>query len=108
MSHKSSFIASHPHSLSLDVLVSAAKDKDLVHHYDVDMYIDKEAVKCYHILADFYRHPAPSLMAKEICLKLKEFSLAKEVEFKIRAINSWGKVSCEKQVSFHQDKMSAN
>ena len=53
------------------LVFSAAHDEDLVHHYDVDVYVNDEAVSTHHILADFYRHPTPSLMAKEICLKLK-------------------------------------
>lgn len=71
----------------------AAKDNDMVHHYNVNVCA-KYICKDIKILSDFYRHSQVCDMAKEISFLLgRPYSSNDKICIKVTAVNSWGKES---------------
>lgn len=83
---------------ALKLTFTAAEDGDMVHHYTALISRADGSEKEYRILADFYRHASPSDMAREITLAPKDvFLRGEKLSVRIKAFNSWGKESNEKE-----------
>ena len=75
-----------------ELTFAAGRDDEFVHHYVITVEKDKQVVLTRKILADFYRHPQPSLMKGSYSVSLGDLP-AGRYSVSLVAVDSWDAAS---------------
>ena len=83
-----------------ELTFAAGRDDEFVHHYVITVEKDKQVVLTRKILADFYRHPQPSLMKGSYSVSLGDLP-AGRYSVSLVAVDSWDATSKPLKISLN-------
>ncbi|MCR4740838.1 MAG: metallophosphoesterase [Lachnospiraceae bacterium] len=78
---------------SVTLIIPQASDKDCIHSYRFDFYVDEKIVKSESVWSEFYFMNMPEKLTQEF----EELMSQTHYEVKVTAINSWGK-ECDRPI----------